>query len=85
MTDYCWNIVFIVLGELHENELDFLRAAGQGDLQALKRILEELSYYLIHMNVNCLDSLDRNALSLAILNRHIDIIEFLLTQVGKIK
>lgn len=66
-------------GELNCYELDYLRLSAEGDLTGVKKIFEEQSYYLYPLDVNCVDSLDRTALSLALLNRHIDVVEFLLS------
>nr|XP_039252029.1 short transient receptor potential channel 4-like isoform X1 [Styela clava] len=66
-------------GYLNNYELNFLRYAAEGDLKEVKQIFEEQTYYLFHLDVNCVDSLDRTALSLALLNRHIDVVRFLLS------
>ena len=66
-------------GELSQHELDLLHFSAEGNLESLQEIFVQQSYYLFHLDVNCVDSLDRTALSLATLNRHIDVIKFLLS------
>lgn len=67
-------------GELNEHELNYLQYSADGKLKELKEVFEQQTYYLYTLNVNCVDSLDRTALSLATLNRHIEIVKFLLSE-----
>nr|XP_018669083.1 short transient receptor potential channel 4-like isoform X2 [Ciona intestinalis] len=64
--------------ELNSHELDLLHFAAEGDLEGLQTLFQEQTYYLFHLNVNCVDSLDRTALSLSTLNHHLDVVKFLL-------
>lgn len=78
------NIYILFSGALNPYELEYLRCSADGELACMKKIFEEQTYYLFHFDVNCVDSLDRTALSLALLNKHLDIVKFILSdEVGK--
>ncbi|XP_076822128.1 short transient receptor potential channel 5-like isoform X3 [Clavelina lepadiformis] len=74
-----WMISSHGCGELNKHELQLLQYSAEGNLEGLKEMFEQQTYYLFHLDVNCVDSLDRTALSLATLNHHLEIIQFLLS------
>ena len=74
-----WYKIWFDLGDLSNHELDLLRYSAEGNLDGLREIFVQQSYYLFHLDVNCVDSLDRTALSLATINHHLNILEFLLS------
>lgn len=63
---------------LNDLEITFLKSASEGDVDQIRLVIKEHQYYLSPLNVNCTDSLDRPALTLAILNAHMNVVEFLL-------
>ena len=70
--------------DLNEYEIALLRHSAAGDLKEIQNIFVQQTYYLFELNVNCVDYLDRTALSLAILHRHLDVVKFLLgEEIGK--
>lgn len=72
-------------GELNQHELDFLHFSADGDIDGLRNLFTEQGYYLFHLDVNCVDSLDRTALSLATINNHVDAVKFILNEVGRLQ
>nr|CAB3267280.1 short transient receptor potential channel 4-like [Phallusia mammillata] len=68
-------------GELNSHELDFLHFSADGDIEGLRNLFVEQGYYLFHLDVNCVDSLDRTALSLATINNHVDVVKFIVNEV----
>ena len=78
-------MMIYIAEDLNEQELALLHHSAGGNVEGVKEIFVQQSYYLFALNVNCADYLDRTALSLAILNRHFDVIKFLLSDdVGKL-
>lgn len=63
-----------------DTEYNFLSAAADGNVDVLLEVLENPP---TNFDPNCMDSLDRTALTLAILNNNLDVIHILLdTQKG---
>uniref|UniRef100_A0A1A7WD50 Transient receptor potential cation channel, subfamily C, member 6b n=1 Tax=Iconisemion striatum TaxID=60296 RepID=A0A1A7WD50_9TELE len=52
----------------------FLEAVEYGDTFKVRQMLEELS----HLNINCVNYMDQNALQLAVANEHLDVCKLLL-------
>jgi len=83
-TELLYSVTWIFAGEPNEYELALLHHAATGDIDGIKEVFTQNSYYLHCLDVNRVDYLDRTALSLAVLNGHLDIVKFLLSEeVGK--
>lgn len=64
--------------ELSVVEKAYLGAVEKGDYASVKQALEEAEIYF-RININCIDSLGRTALLIAIENENLEIIELLLS------
>ncbi|XP_072248226.1 short transient receptor potential channel 4b [Leuresthes tenuis] len=64
--------------ELSSLEKAYLGAVERGDYASVKQALEEAEIYF-RININCIDSLGRTALLIAIENENLEIIELLLS------
>ncbi|CAG6000264.1 unnamed protein product [Menidia menidia] len=64
--------------ELSAMEKAYLGAVERGDYASVKQALEEAEIYF-RININCIDSLGRTALLIAIENENLEIIELLLS------
>ncbi|XP_036005488.1 short transient receptor potential channel 4b [Fundulus heteroclitus] len=64
--------------ELSPMEKVYLGAVERGDYMSVKQALEEAEIYF-RININCIDSLGRTALLIAIENENLEIIELLLS------
>ena len=63
--------------ELNNEEKHFLLAVERGDIPTARHCLEESQIYF-NININCVDTLGRSALLIAIENENIEMIELLL-------
>ncbi|XP_077983684.1 short transient receptor potential channel 4-like [Glandiceps talaboti] len=62
---------------LSKEERQYLLAVEKGDLPTVRHFLDEAAIYF-NININCVDSLGRSALLIAIQNENVEIIELLL-------
>ena len=63
---------------LSERDTQLLQYCAEGLLDELKEFCNDCQIYLYHTNWNCLDSLDRSPLSLAVINGHAHIVKYIL-------
>ncbi|VDK81514.1 unnamed protein product [Dibothriocephalus latus] len=66
----------LVEGELKTVERIFLKAAANGDATSVKRLIENAKSY--QLNVNCVDTMGRGVLRIAIEAEHIELLQMLL-------
>jgi len=65
-------------GNYTDEELMFLKAAVVGDIEKIRWLTNQYLVYAQFFDLNCTDQLDRTALSIAIVQGHVDIVKFLL-------
>ncbi|VDL85243.1 unnamed protein product [Schistocephalus solidus] len=66
----------LIEGELKDIEKIFLKAAANGDATSVKRLIENAKSY--QLNVNCMDTMGRGVLRIAIEAEHIELLQMLL-------
>nr|VZI52600.1 unnamed protein product [Spirometra erinaceieuropaei] len=66
----------LIEGELKSIEKTFLKAAANGDATSVKRLIENAKNY--QLNVNCMDTMGRGVLRIAIEAEHIELLQMLL-------
>ncbi|XP_077422308.1 short transient receptor potential channel 4b [Vanacampus margaritifer] len=80
-SSYCDRIPLRIVraeSELSALERAYLGAVGKGDYATVKEALEEAEIYF-RINIDCVDSLGRTALLIAIENENLEIVELLLS------